>query len=141
MCVSQRQAKRSVVLWLFLQTCRYLQATLSPQMCKGLDVLTVTEKLECGHKVTVTHDGQRQEHVEDSDDVQHDSTVPTLLLGEDVTRKLFHCPRRAVGHVQQVSGHAWGENKHSWRLKTPITLDHFLWNGESLNNSQQIFER
>ena len=70
------------------------------------NVLTVTEHFQGGHEVAVTHNGQRQEHVDHSDHVQQDGALFPLLLGENVSRKLLHSSGRAVRHVEKVPRHA-----------------------------------
>lgn len=69
------------------------------------NVQLLDDDVEGRHKELVAHDGQRDEHVDDAEDVQHDGALPPLLHGEEVRgeqRVLQHLHHRLVERGARV---------------------------------------
>lgn len=69
------------------------------------NVQFLDDDVEGRHKELVAHDGQRDEHVDDAEDVQRDGALPPLLHGEEIggeQRVLEHLNHRVVQRHARV---------------------------------------
>ena len=68
----------------------------------GRDLEALNHHVECGHKVLVARDRDHKEHVEDADDVQHDTAALQLFHREQFTHWRFggrpSCHREYFAH-------------------------------------------